>query len=367
MNTKKQSFGFIVGDLGNGGQETQLKYLTTQLQKENHFCAVLVWRLGNDKEEFVEEILAGGCKLLCLGNEPAFKKIKLARKFFKRHQSISVHSFTHYLNFVCWAICLFTPMTPIGGIRGRLDRVSKSYGFIRFWINSFFPKFKIANNQLYRLGMNSKLTPIAFRNTKVVVNHLDVNNFKYYPPKKTEIVKTASIARLYPEKAIDVLIRAIGILVKKGVQIQHIHAGDGTLQKELEELIQQEGLQRHFIFHGETKDVSEFLKDKYLFVLSSNSEGYPNVVMEAMACGKAIVSTNCGDVPFLVENGKNGLIVPINNELAMAYAIEELILNEKEVLEYSGYSRNKAVAQFDLTHLVTETLATYSQFGIRRN
>jgi len=363
----KETFGFILGEFGKGGQETQLKYLTTQMQKEKRQCCVIVWNYEENKSKYAEELQDAGVRLLLLNNESIFRKIFLSRLFLNKNQAATLHSFTHYLNFFAWCICLFSIITAIGGIRSSLKRVRREYGFLRFWINGILPIRKISNNQLYRFGMKSPLISIAFRSTKIITNHLDIHQFDFKKPKKERIIKTASIARLFPAKSLHVLIDAIYHLKIQGYNIQHIHAGTGKLQSALETLIDSKNLQENFLFFGETNDVSGFLKDKYLFILSSSYEGYPNVIMEAMACGKAIVSTDCGDVKYLVEDRVNGFIVPVGDSLAMSNAVEILVNDYSKLLEFSENSRKKAEKEFQLSHLVSETLKAYSMIRVENN
>ena len=358
-----KTFGFILGEFGKGGQETQLKYLATQMQKEKIKCCVIVWYFEENKSKYAEELRKEGVQLLLLTNESIFRKILLARLFLNKNQAKTLHSFTHYLNFFAWCICLLSTITAIGGIRNNLKNVRKRYGFFRFWINGFLPIRKISNNRLYRFGMKSPLISLAFHSTKIITNHIDINQFEFKKPKKERIIKTASIGRLSPAKSLDVLIDAIFHLIKKGYNVQHYHAGTGELQSSLEALVASKNLHEHFLFFGETDDVSNFLEDKYLFILSSSYEGYPNVIMEAMACGKAIVSTDCGDVSFLVEDGKNGFIVPIEDSEIIANKVEVLLNDDILLNKFSKNSRIKAENNFQLSHLVSETIKAYVEFG----
>jgi len=85
------------------------------------------------------------------------------------------------------------------------------------------------------------------------------------------------------------------------------------------------------IFSGYIKNISDELEKASLFVLSSDYEGMPNALMEAMALGLPCISTDCkgGGARFLIEDNINGLLLPRNNVDAMSYAIERLLSNDE--------------------------------------
>lgn len=359
-----KKLGFLVGELGKGGQETQLTYLLLEFQKRGYQCFLIVWTFEDRKKIYSDDLEAQGVKLLLLQNMPFFQKIVRSRAFIHNNHLISVQSFAYYLNVFAWLISLGYSSQPIGAIRTRLKLIRLTSGFAKFWLNAFFPIPKVSNNNLYREGFNFPAVKVFFRKTRIITNHLDIGNFKFEQPQHSEIFRTASVSRLYPEKSLDVLIKVIAVLVKLGVPIHHQHAGSGALLDELKDMVTKEGLKDHFEFVGEQKNISDFLQSKDLLIHTSTFEGYPNVVMEALACGKAVVSTDCGDVRFLVESGSNGFVCKVGDVEGLAKAVHRLHKNRSELRLMALAARKQAEENFQVAHLADETLNLYRDLGI---
>ena len=107
--------------------------------------------------------------------------------------------------------------------------------------------------------------------------------------------------------------------------------GEGEDRESLLTYVKELGLEKRILLPGATEDVKAKLKESSLFILSSNTEGMPNSLMEAMAMGLPVISTDCpcGGPKMLIENGVNGLLVPVQDVGAMAEAMEKLMADEK--------------------------------------
>jgi glycosyltransferase involved in cell wall biosynthesis len=112
------------------------------------------------------------------------------------------------------------------------------------------------------------------------------------------------------------------------------------------------------------EDISSFLKDKHVLIHSSIFEGFPNVLMEAMACGKPIVSTDCGDARHLVRTQINGFIVDVNDVDALVKSLITLILNQQLMVSFSEAGRRLAEENFNLTTLVDQTFQAYDRLKV---
>jgi glycosyltransferase involved in cell wall biosynthesis len=85
--------------------------------------------------------------------------------------------------------------------------------------------------------------------------------------------------------------------------------------------------------------------------------------MEAMACGRAVVATDVGDIPLLIERGKTGFVVPRENEAELVSQLATLISDQELCQRMGDAGRAKAEQEFGLDRLVTETLAVYQAAG----
>jgi glycosyltransferase involved in cell wall biosynthesis len=105
------------------------------------------------------------------------------------------------------------------------------------------------------------------------------------------------------------------------------------------------------------------IADSTFLVHTAEDEGCPNVVMEAMACGRAVVAMDAGDVPYLIENGKTGLIVQRGDETTFAECVSQLLCDHELCCRMGLAARAKAEREFGLERLVSETLEAYRSAG----
>jgi glycosyltransferase involved in cell wall biosynthesis len=121
------------------------------------------------------------------------------------------------------------------------------------------------------------------------------------------------VGRLSEEKWVKYLLRACSLLRRSGVAVRVILIGEGPQRQELEILVRDEDLEDVVYFAGFRRDVESWLPAFDAFVLPSLTEGTPMSVLEAMASGVPVVATAVGGLPQVIENGRNGILVPPEN------------------------------------------------------
>ena len=131
--------------------------------------------------------------------------------------------------------------------------------------------------------------------------------------QRDKVIVTAG--RLVPQKNHEMLIKAFGKIADRFPQYKLIIYGAGELKEKLQLLTKELGISNRVVFPGSVNDLHERIKNAELFVLSSNFEGMPNALMEAMAMGITCISTNCpcGGPKDLIDNGNNGYLIPVND------------------------------------------------------
>jgi glycosyltransferase involved in cell wall biosynthesis len=139
--------------------------------------------------------------------------------------------------------------------------------------------------------------------------------------------------------------------------------GDGPLRESLERQATRLKIMDCVEFMGQQEAIPALLSDALVLAHTSQSEGCPNVVMEAMASGRPVVATNAGDIPSLVDDGETGFIVGQDDIDTLAQRIGVLLQNRQLCETMSIAARRKAEKEFGLDRLVRETLAAYRKAG----
>jgi GalNAc-alpha-(1->4)-GalNAc-alpha-(1->3)-diNAcBac-PP-undecaprenol alpha-1,4-N-acetyl-D-galactosaminyltransferase len=137
-----------------------------------------------------------------------------------------------------------------------------------------------------------------------------------------------AVGRLTPEKGIDTLLRAFALISAEFSDWRVVVAGEGPEHAALEALREQQHLTGRVDFIGEIRDVESLFARAGLVVHASRREGFPNVVLEAMAMGAPVVCTNCKSGPAdIIRDRVNGRLIAVDDVGDLAAAMKELIEN----------------------------------------
>jgi glycosyltransferase involved in cell wall biosynthesis len=352
---------YVVGQLGLGGLERQLLYLLQTMNRERYKPVVVVWNY-NDKDPYVHEIMALGVPVLSLGNNLSrMGKLVAFRRMVSQLQPEVVHSYSFYTNLAAWWATRGSKALPIGSVRNNYFFELQSSGKILGRACARWPHTQICNSGAAKKTANDSKTLFKPKHMHVVRNGLDLNYFSPRPMKHDGVL--LAVGNLYPRKRWDRLIRIISALSTRGIRFQVRHVGDGPLREELKELARRQGVDGLIQFLGPRNDIPALLADSTFLVHTAEDEGCPNVVMEAMACGRAVIAMDAGDIPFLIEDGKTGFCVPRGNEAKFAERVSQLISDDDLCFRMGLAARAKAEREFGLERLISETLQAYKAFG----
>ena len=265
----------------------------------------------------------------------AYKHIK---KLKKQTKYDLIHAF---FGIPCGAIAYrFRKETPyIVSLRGSdvpgfNERFSFQYIFLkpiirRVWKNA---AAVIANSQgLKELALKTD------RNAKidVIYNGVNVEDFSPRNNRKNGDITILTVARLIKRKGVDDLIIAVPAIVKEHKNIKLRIIGEGNMENELKALAQQLKISKYIDFLGYVphNEISNYYSTSDIFVLPSRNEGMSNTVLEAMASGLPVITTDTGGTRELIDS--NGIIIPGEDSDAISNAVLNLI-NDHKLRENMG-------------------------------
>ncbi|MEB3355902.1 MAG: glycosyltransferase [Synechococcales bacterium] len=216
-------------------------------------------------------------------------------------------------------------------------------------------------NRCYLTDLSTSDTPIY-----LAYHGIDLNRFMPFPcPKRPEPVQLLSVGRFCEKKGFSYLLQACRLLQERGILFHCAIVGYGPLQTQMEEWIRDYQLDSVVTLVGQL--TQDQLIERYcqadLFVLpcvvteDGDRDGIPNVLLEAMAMGLPVVSTNVSGIGELVQSGENGLLVPERDALALADALETLITDLKGRSRLAQSGQHTVRQRFTLPQNVGEVKA----------
>ncbi|MBI3012002.1 MAG: glycosyltransferase [Elusimicrobia bacterium] len=168
-----------------------------------------------------------------------------------------------------------------------------------------------------------------------------------------------AMGRLHRQKGIDIFLQAAKKIAEKVPRCRFLIAGDGPEKENLERLTRSLGLESQVTFCGWVKESLEFISLLDVFVLTSRWEGMPNVVLEAMALNKPVVSTNVGGAEDLIEDGKEGILIPSEDPDACSSAALKLYQDPVLKTKLSQNGSQKIRQRFGMDSMIRSYRSLY--------
>jgi glycosyltransferase involved in cell wall biosynthesis len=214
------------------------------------------------------------------------------------------------------------------------------------------------------------------RKLEYLPNGVDIERFRSPVRSKQEIMAemgwagddplVVSIGRLVEEKNYPLLVESITHLMSSIPGVRCVIAGEGKRRSEVESQIERMDAGEHVRLVGTRSDVADLLHAADVFVLASMREGFPVSLIEAMACGKAIVATDVGGIPDAVVGGRNGILVRPGDAHALSEAISTLLVDRGLAGRLGQEALETAVEKFSLKHVVRRTKEIYFELYSRK-
>jgi len=354
---KNKRIAIVLPDLGGGGAEKVALAVANGLSKENDVRLILFKREG-----IFLEYLSKDVELVVLNKDhknikQIFSLIRLLRKNLK-DRDLFIAGFQLFTEFY----------SLIATFNMKIKKISVSQIDIRQIISiKGYPMmpFKIIGSILYRFfdicicsskGVKRSLRKVfnvKKKKLRVIYNPVfDVENNNSGIDIDYERPIFITLARLNYQKRLDIMIKAFAKYLKKNKNGTLLILGEGDLEEELKKLSLDLNVLKNLKFLGFKKNVSVYLNRADVFLLTSDFEGFGNVIVEAMANALPVISTDCPSGPSeILKKGKYGKLTPVGDVDSFSDAMEDLIRDEKELKKYSELSLERA-KEFSLEKII---------------
>lgn len=184
-----------------------------------------------------------------------------------------------------------------------------------------------------------------------------------------EDIVIGKVARLFHLKGHEYLIDAAKDIVKFFPKVKFLLIGDGILKNDLEKRIQEAGLSNHFVFAGliAPEKVPEAIAVMDIVVHTSLREGLAKVIPQALALGKPVVSFNLDGASEVIENGKNGFLIPARDTASLSKAVIQLLQNPELMKKMGSEGLKKVDPFFRKEYMVSRLDVLYEKIRKEKN
>ena len=355
---------FLIGCLGGGGEERQLVYLLQEMDRSRYRPALVVW---NYEESDVNVpivrsmgIPLWGFPINASSHHKLYQVVRLARMLSPE----VVHSYSNYTNFAAYCAARAAGSIGIGSVQNEIDPAS----FIKKRpimgrLSASLPRLQMSNSHAAANRIMSNggwFTPGRFA---IVTNPIDLTKFRDDPVPMHPPHVILGIGSLKPVKRWDRLLKITRELKLRNLPVQVLIAGEGPLRGELETMAADLGIADMIQFLGFCNDIPDLIAGARLVVHTSDAEGTPNVVMEALAAGRAVVATDAGDVGKLIDNGKTGFVVACEDTETLAARVIDIVTDNGLAERMGKAAREHARREFSMARPLNEMFDVYRSAG----
>lgn len=328
---RKKHVAFYIGSLHKGGAERVFVNLAEYFLREGYRVTMVTQYRYSDEEEYslppeIKRVLSD----LDPGELSSSRIVNFNRRMKKLHHIWKTERPDLVLtcigknNFMAVATTMFTNTKPIVSVVGEAKEEYPT-GLMRLLANLLFPHAAgiVLQTERSRYFFSNKKIQ---RNAVILPNSLNPAFIKprYEGVRDKRIV---AVGRLDANKNHEMMIRAFAALGNKYPEYTLTIYGDGELRRFLEDLTRQLNISERVFMPGMIPDVASQIERAALFLMTSYSEGVSNALIEALATGLPVISTDVpsGGTVELMTDGENGLIVPVGDRQALEEAMDKLL------------------------------------------
>jgi glycosyltransferase involved in cell wall biosynthesis len=249
--------------------------------------------------------------------------------------------------------------------------VDPNISFLQGYLEGFLGKFTTKVIAISDYAKRFLVEKKRIKDSKIVLipNGIPLDDFQAATEADGEIIRKSMgivehetivgiVGMLHENKGHKFFIEAAASVTRKNPATKFLIIGDGEMRTGLEDYAKQLKVADKVLFLGHRNDMPELFKALDIYVLASNSETWPTSLMEAMAAGRAVITTDCGGGSEIVVDGKTGLLVPVKNSKILTQKIEYLIC-EPEKRKELGRNALRESMRFDIKETVSAVELLY--------
>ena len=357
-----------------GGSQRQIVQLALGLKARGVTCAVLYFI---NPSFLVEQLQAAGIETIRVNKtarvDPGF--VRRLRQAIRAWAPDVVHCYSFTAELWGAIACRLLPARErpvlISSVRGTYEWYGRNQWRMKRWVSS--QSASIISNSREGAEYAARQMHWPMHHFHVVHNGVSVTEpdaarvdlLRQHYLQNTFDTLVLFVGRLVEHKNLPRLLQAFAQVVKQRPRTRLLLAGSGPLHDALAAQIGQLGLQDHALLLGEQSEVPALMEAADLVVLPSLREGLSNVVLEAMALGRAVLSTPVGGIPQAIDNGRHGVLVEPTDTDALARALLTLI-DDPALRERLGRAaQHKVLEQYSPPAMVSAMLKEYSRVSQR--
>lgn len=364
------------------GTEKMIFELATRIDKTQF--DVLVCTLKKESSDTIFEVLRDhGIRTISFGIKTKLNFYRIFLLFFVLHtyKPDILHSFLDFDNLVGRVVgkLMGVPII-ISGQRSANPHRSSFRNFFDSLTTSLADYFMSNSEAGKKILLEKYKIPVW--KVSVIPNGVDSSLFEQCDKKftRTRILDKAGlgsrgssaflvgfVGRFVPAKGLDVLLEIAQMVVKQSPSVYFFLIGRGPLEKNLKERSRTLGLEQYFFWIGQQSNISEWMSGFDVLTLPSLWEGFPNVVLEAMAARIPVIAASVGDTPRIIEEGKSGFLVSAGDAAAFAERIlflSSLPYEQRKIMGEYGYQKVKE--NFSIESMVRAYESYYKSWFHRR-
>lgn len=315
---------FVIHKLGYGGAEKIMAFLANRLSDDGFQVSLLTYESSAVMQKLAPQVRHLTLNASSPGIYALRRLFQIARigKVIRREQPDVVISFLAYPNIISIIASRAARIPVIISERGDPWAAKSWFTNFRDCVYNFADGY-VFQTAAARNYFNKRIQSKA----AVIPNPVTLENDSHKPPPNRENI-VAHVGRFdIRQKRQDILLQAFACVAHRHPQTKLVFFGDGDDREKIVEMTRSCGLENRVVFAGVVRNIYEAIGNARLFVLSSDYEGLPNALIEAMSVGLPCIATDCspGGVAELIRDHHNGLLVRPGSVGELAEAIDAML------------------------------------------